>query len=247
MQLEFPPGLFFALLIVVPSLWGRRAMIVGCVLVGLVLGVTFPLWVMFLFTDFTLVWLVAAVLAGLALSSASDKLLANALSRTPIPGGAEAKQYFSPPARSRRDWSAVTIVSGMGLRFWAFLSDVGIMALLWRIIYSVMGGDAPPEEASEAGLLSTALKFAVELTALVLYGAVLESSPLQATLGKLFLKIEVSDVDGKRMDFTQALIRNFVKAVTVISLGLGALILPFTPRKQMLHDLASESLVVHNA
>jgi len=220
---------------------------VGCVLAALLFGISFPVSFVMLFVWPTFAWVVAGLAAGFALSRASDKLLANALSRTPIPGGAEAKQYFSPPAQSRRDWSAVTIVSGMGLRFWAFLSDVGIMALLWRIIYSVMGGDAPPEEASEAGLLSTALKFAVALTALVLYGAVLESSPLQATLGKLFLKIEVSDVDGKRMDFTQALIRNFVKAVTVISLGLGALILPFTPRKQMLHDLASESLVVHNA
>ncbi|MHB9134308.1 MAG: RDD family protein [Armatimonadota bacterium] len=76
-----------------------------------------------------------------------------------------------------------------------------------------------------------------------IYFAVLESSPLQGTPGKLALKLKVTDLDGSRLSFARASYRYFGKIVSSI-LFIGYIRAAFNPRKQALHDSIAGCLVV---
>ena len=77
-----------------------------------------------------------------------------------------------------------------------------------------------------------------------LYSALMESSAKQATLGKMALGIRVTDLDGNRIGFGKATGRHFAKILSALILGIGFLMAAFTERKQALHDILADTLVV---
>jgi uncharacterized RDD family membrane protein YckC len=77
-----------------------------------------------------------------------------------------------------------------------------------------------------------------------LYFALMESSPKQATLGKMAVGIKVTDMNGKRIGFGRATGRHFAKILSGIILGIGYLMIAFTEKKQGLHDIMSGCLVI---
>ncbi|WKZ60456.1 MAG: RDD family protein [Cyclobacteriaceae bacterium] len=81
------------------------------------------------------------------------------------------------------------------------------------------------------------------LALLFIYNSALESSPLQATIGKWFMKIKVYDKEYKRISFLKALVRNVLKIISTISV-VGVFLIDMTPRRQALHDLLSGTIVL---
>jgi Predicted membrane protein/domain len=77
-----------------------------------------------------------------------------------------------------------------------------------------------------------------------LYFSIMESSKLQGTIGKLTLKIKVTDINGERIGFGKATGRHFSKILSTILLGIGFFMAGFTERKQGLHDIIASCLVV---
>jgi uncharacterized RDD family membrane protein YckC len=77
-----------------------------------------------------------------------------------------------------------------------------------------------------------------------LYFALTESSEMQATPGKRCCKIIVTDLHGNRVSFGRASGRYFAKIVSVLTLGIGFLMAGLTQRKQALHDLIADCLVL---
>jgi uncharacterized RDD family membrane protein YckC len=77
-----------------------------------------------------------------------------------------------------------------------------------------------------------------------LYFAFLESSPKQATLGKMAMKIIITDMKGARISFNRASQRCCAKLVSTSTFGIGFLMAKFTRKKQALHDILSECLVI---
>ena len=77
-----------------------------------------------------------------------------------------------------------------------------------------------------------------------LYYAYMESSAYQATLGKMLIGIKVIDLKGRRISFLRATGRYFGKILSGLILGIGFLMIVFTEKKQGLHDIISECLVV---
>jgi uncharacterized RDD family membrane protein YckC len=77
-----------------------------------------------------------------------------------------------------------------------------------------------------------------------LYWSIMESSPLQATLGKLALGIKVTDSIGERLSFGRASGRHFGKFLSSLVLGIGWIMAGFTRHKQTLHDIVANCLVV---
>lgn len=75
------------------------------------------------------------------------------------------------------------------------------------------------------------------------YFAYLESSRNQATLGKLALRIAVTDLQGNRITFARATLRFFAKIVSVVTLFIGFIIIAFTRYKQGLHDMIAGCLM----
>jgi uncharacterized RDD family membrane protein YckC len=78
-----------------------------------------------------------------------------------------------------------------------------------------------------------------------LYFAVLECSSNQATLGKMALGlIVVSDKDKGRPGFGQTTGRYFGKILSSMILGIGYLMMLWSPKNQTLHDQISGCIVV---
>lgn len=86
---------------------------------------------------------------------------------------------------------------------------------------------------------------AISFAVMCLYGALTESSEHQASLGKRAMGLKVTDLEGKRISFGQALGRWFLKEFFSISvLGwLTFLAILFTKKKQGVHDLMASTLV----
>ncbi len=77
-----------------------------------------------------------------------------------------------------------------------------------------------------------------------LYFTIMESSSKQATLGKMAIGIIVTDYGGRRISFLRANGRYFGKFLSWFIFGIGFLMAGFTRKKQALHDMLAETLVV---
>lgn len=81
-----------------------------------------------------------------------------------------------------------------------------------------------------------------------LYFAITHSGAHQASPGKRALGIKVTDLEGRRISFARATGRYFAYLVTsLVTLGIGLLMVAFTSRRQALHDLIAGTLVVSHA
>ncbi|MBU0508727.1 RDD family protein [bacterium] len=78
----------------------------------------------------------------------------------------------------------------------------------------------------------------------ILYFVLMESSQNQATLGKMALGIIVTDMYGRRVTFGRALGRNLGKILSSMILMIGFIMAGLTAKKQALHDLMADCLVV---
>lgn len=79
-----------------------------------------------------------------------------------------------------------------------------------------------------------------------LYFAAMESSTAQATLGKLAIELRVVDMNGQRIGFGRASGRFFGKMVSGLMLGIGYLMVGFTPKRQAMHDMLTDCLVINH-
>ena len=114
-------------------------------------------------------------------------------------------------------------------RFFAFLIDAVVFLILFWVL---------------AQLMDNASVSLVLLVIIWLYYALLESSPLQASLGKIIVGIKVVDRRGRRLTFWQATERIFSKIITNVTFYFGFFIAAFDKKKRTLHDRISHSAVV---
>lgn len=76
------------------------------------------------------------------------------------------------------------------------------------------------------------------------YFSAFESSKFQATPGKMFCEMRVTDLQGNRLTFGRAAGRTAAKLLSDLILFLGWFFPLFTARKQALHDLVAGTVVV---
>lgn len=79
-----------------------------------------------------------------------------------------------------------------------------------------------------------------------IYNTIMESSPNQGTLGKMAMGIKVTDINGERINFMQATKRHLASYFSFAIFFIGYLMVAFTEKKQGLHDILTECLVVNN-
>ncbi|MGA7459601.1 MAG: RDD family protein [Candidatus Korobacteraceae bacterium] len=77
-----------------------------------------------------------------------------------------------------------------------------------------------------------------------LYCAFMESSSWRATVGKRLLGLQVMDLEGRRISFGQATVRHFMKFLSLFCLMIGFLMAGWTKRRQALHDIPTDCLVI---
>ncbi len=82
------------------------------------------------------------------------------------------------------------------------------------------------------------------LAILILYYAVMESSKYQATVGKMALGLKVTDMNGNRLDFGRAFLRQISKIVSGMIMMIGYIMAGLSAKKQALHDMIAGALVI---
>lgn len=78
----------------------------------------------------------------------------------------------------------------------------------------------------------------------ILYYPLFDSSGLQATPGKALLDMRITDLQGQRITLKAAILRYLMKIVSGLIMCIGYLIMPFTEKKQTLHDIVAGTLVL---
>lgn len=114
-------------------------------------------------------------------------------------------------------------------------------AIDWSLI--LIGGAALRIVLELVGLGEAPQVTLLILAGYLLYCALLESSPWQATIGKRALGIKVTNRRGERIGFTRAAARFITKLLSLLTMFLGFLLVVVTRRRQALHDLISGTLV----
>lgn len=95
------------------------------------------------------------------------------------------------------------------------------------------------------GGLSVSGGFGFGIILSFLYKPIFESSVLCATPGKALMGIAVvTENDQLRLTFKQAAIRFFSSYISILICYIGYLMQPFTSKRQTLHDMISESIVI---
>ncbi len=135
--------------------------------------------------------------------------------------------------------------AGFWRRVVALIIDGILVGIVQAIITVVVIAGMTFGESSEQTMmvLTVALNLAM-FVGMWLYFALMESSKLQATLGKLLIGVVVSDLDGNRISFGRATGRYFGKFVSSLILGIGYFMAGWTGRKQALHDIMAKCLVI---
>ena len=131
-------------------------------------------------------------------------------------------------------------------RYFAHLFDIIILSIITIVIgtisvviYSLfLETDEIPDKIPE--YLASGLLFVISW----LYYTLMEISPRQATIGKQAMGIFVTDLNGDRLSFKRASLRNCCKFILIFIWNISSVTMFFTTKKQSLHDIMSKTLVV---
>ena len=170
---------------------------------------------------------------------------------SPPPGAYSAPPYAPPPYPLPQPGPRVGY-AGFWIRFVAWFLDAIVLWLVNvgtnTIIRISAGAPIRPwwSESSGATMGLTCAELSVGFVIRWLYFALFESSAAQATLGKRAMRLRVTDLEGRRISFARATGRTFAKIVSAIILGIGFVMVAFTGRRQGLHDMMAETVVLRD-
>ena len=171
---------------------------------------------------------------------------------------------YAPPSAALTSSDQVhaggeVVYSGLWKRFAASILDSFVTGILSYVVLIpmmlVMGLSASGMASSGAdpfGGMSMAmalLTYPVSIGIPAIYFGWMHASSTQASLGKMAVGAKVVRSDGQRIGFWRGFLRYVVYILfTLVTCGLGVLIsglmVAFTERKQALHDMICDTLVV---
>ena len=160
--------------------------------------------------------------------------------------------------------------AGFWIRLGAYIVDYIVLTIVLIILFFVLmaigiidfgpmmemaqdpsmqsGGEVDP--ATEAAALEMMKGMGIfYLLAIIvgwLYEAIMVSSSMQATPGKMVFGLRVQTVDGQQVGFGRATGRFLGKIISSLIACIGFLMIAFTERKQGLHDMIAGTLVVRS-
>ncbi len=140
---------------------------------------------------------------------------------------------------------AAALIDGIVLNiFFYLLMFTGVAGLF----FSTDGFDEEALAMADPETLLSAYLGFIALSIIInwLYFALMESSRYQGTLGKMAVKIKVTDYNGERISFGRATGRHFGKMISGLILMIGYIMAGFTEKKQALHDMMASTFVIQN-
>ena len=121
------------------------------------------------------------------------------------------------------------VYGGFWIRVGAYLLDAVLLLVVQLILQQAM------DNSTQASLASAVFGW--------LYFACFESM-MGGTPGKLVLGLRVANVSGGNISFLRATGRYFAKILSTLILLIGFIMVAFTSKKQGLHDMIAETVVL---
>ena len=143
-------------------------------------------------------------------------------------------------SNDRNDYHTVRY-AGFWMRFWAYLLDLVVVGSLVRILIKPVFRllDIPLSEPTIFAPLSIA-------SAVIFYVYfVLMTKYLNQTLGKMVFGLKVVDLKSNQMTWGTILFREWIGRFISSTVIVGYIIIAFLPKKQGLHDLFTDTSVIH--
>lgn len=180
-----------------------------------------------------------------------------------LPAAAASTPYAPPAAQITAGHEVVVqghvVQAGLWKRFAASFIDSFVTTILsYALLIPLMlvgmgamglGGEGGSPLAAGAGIASMLAMYPILFLVPSIYFGWMQSSSLQASLGKLAVGIKVVRTDGQRIGFWRGFLRSLAYVLFgALTCGLGVLIsglmVALTERKQALHDMLCDTLVV---
>ena len=158
----------------------------------------------------------------------------------------ELESGTSPVHPEHDDNLSVLIYSGFWVRFLAafldFLVLVAIAILLILVIAGLVAYTGRDDILHDR--LTVSLFYGGIICMAAAYHILMVSGSQSATFGKRWMNIKVLDSNGNGLSAPRASWRLMARLLSHLLIQIGFLIQPFTPRKQALHDLLADTVVV---
>ena len=146
-----------------------------------------------------------------------------------------AKEYLESKIKSN-NWKRVNkiefIYANLFKRSLAYIIDVIIVAVPFGVFMAAL------ENSSKLSDSDMVLLYII----MGLYFIIFESSSKGATLGKQLFGLKVVDTNGEKISFLRALGRY----IAFIFLSIGVIFALFSKKKQTVHDLVANTIVIEN-
>ncbi|MEA5668307.1 RDD family protein [Stenotrophomonas sp. MH1] len=144
------------------------------------------------------------------------------------------------------------VYAGFWKRVAAYCIDSVIVGMVGGVIAMVIGmvlgiGMAGLGDSDAAGVGMIMVQLLTNLISMAIsaaYYAGFHASAGMATLGKMAVGIKVVRLNGDRMTLARAIGRYFATILSALTLCIGYVMAAFTERKQGLHDMICDTLVV---
>lgn len=131
--------------------------------------------------------------------------------------------------------------AGFWMRFWAYLLDLIVVGSLERLIIK------PLFRILEIPLVEFNMFAPISIASAIIFYLyfVLMTKYFNQTLGKMVFGIKVIDLKNDKLSWGTILFREWIGRFISATVVIGYVIVAFLPKKQGLHDLFTDTSVVH--
>jgi uncharacterized RDD family membrane protein YckC len=131
--------------------------------------------------------------------------------------------------------------AGFWMRFWAYLLDLIIIGSIERLIVN------PLFRVLEIPLVEFNMFAPISIASAVIFYLyfVLMTRYFNQTLGKMVFGIKVIDLKNEKLTWGTILFREWIGRFISATVVIGYIIVAFLPKKQGLHDLFTDTSVIH--
>jgi uncharacterized RDD family membrane protein YckC len=131
--------------------------------------------------------------------------------------------------------------AGFWMRFWAYLLDIIIVGSLVRLLIK------PFFRLLDVSLAETNMFAPISIASAIIFYLyfVLMTKYFNQTLGKMVFGIKVIDLKTGTLSWNTILFREWIGRFISATIIVGYIIVAFMPKKQGLHDLFTDTTVIH--
>ncbi|WP_251549595.1 RDD family protein [Neobacillus muris] len=131
--------------------------------------------------------------------------------------------------------------AGFWMRFWAYLLDLVVIGSMERILIK------PLFRMLDLSLSEFNIFAPISIASAVIFYLyfVLMTKFFNQTLGKMVFGIKVIDLQHENLTWGTVLFREWIGRFISVTVIIGYIIVAFLPKKQGLHDLFTDTAVIH--